>query len=381
MIIAGEASGDLHGSRLVASMRSRCPDCSFFGMGGPELKKQGVDILFDPAKIAVVGVVEVITHLADIFSAQKILRRKMAAERPELLIIIDFPDFNLLLAKKAKRLGIPVFYYITPQVWAWRKGRVKTMKKVVDRLGVILPFEKPFFQKHGLDVDYVGHPLLDSVEVKLTREQFVQKYSIKSENKVVGLLPGSRKKEIISLLPIFLQAAKQLQSMTEKNITFVIPLASTLKKSDLDQNGLSEYTDTLDIQVLEQDRYELMASSDCVIAASGTVALELALVNTPFVVVYKVSPLTWFLGKLLVKIDFASLVNLIAEKEVVSELLQYDAVPERISEETFQLLFDEKTRQRLMEGLDLVRKRLGEKGASDQAAAVALECIHDSVGG
>jgi len=378
MIIAGEASGDLHGSRLVNSIRSQSPGCHFFGMGGPEMNKQGVDILFDSSGIAVVGIVEILAHLKDIISAQRVLRQQMKAERPDLLIIIDFPDFNLLLARKAKKLGIPVFYYITPQVWAWRKGRVKTMKKLVDRLGVILPFEKDFFQKHGLDVDYVGHPLLDSVKVQLSCEQFCQKYGLHSDRLLVGILPGSRKKEINVLLPIFLQAAEKLNKRCDQQITFLIPLASTLSRGDLDQNGLAEVGDHLDIEVLEQDRYELMAASDAVIAASGTVALELALLDTPFVVVYKVSLLTYCLGKLLTSIDFASLVNLIAEKEVVSELLQYDAVPERIVEEVYQLLFDEEARRQVMEGLQLVRDRLGPTGASDQAAIVALDCLSGS---
>lgn len=375
MIIAGEASGDLHGSRLVSSIRSRSPGCHFFGMGGPEMKKQDVDILFDSSRIAVVGVVEILTHLKDIISAQKKLRQRMTIEKPDLLIIIDFPDFNLLLARKAKKLGIPVFYYITPQVWAWRKGRVKTMKKLVNRLGVILPFEKDFFLKHGLDVDYVGHPLLDSVQVHLNREQFCKKYGLHPDRLIVGILPGSRKKEINVLLPIFLQAAKKLKERCESPITFLIPLASSLNRSDLEQNGLADVQDSLDIQVLEQDRYELMAACDAVIAASGTVALELAMVDTPFVVVYKVSTLTYCLGKLLVSIDFASLVNLIAEKEVVSELLQYDAVPERIVDEVYQLLFDEEARRGVMDGLQFVRDKLGTEGASDQAAAVALECL------
>jgi len=375
MVIAGEASGDLHGSRLVAAMKSKHPDYTFYGMGGKELRSKGVEILFDAAKIAVVGIVEVITHLKDIIDAQKILRRRMTTDRPDLLIIIDFPDFNLLLATKAKKLAIPVFYYITPQVWAWRKGRVKTIGKVVDRLGVILPFEKQFFQDHGLAVDYVGHPLLDSVKVDLDRDQFCSQYNIDPDKIIIGLLPGSRKKEITSLLPIFLEAADKFKKKSTKEMIFLIPLANTISLADLRENGLDNYSDKLNIKVIQEHRYELMSCCDAVIAASGTVALELAILNTPMVIVYKVSFFTYQLVKRLTDVKYASLVNLIADDQIVPELLQDDANSDQIEEELSRLVFDNARREKMLKGLFLIRQKLGDSGASEQAATVACDLL------
>lgn len=377
MVIAGEASGDLHGARLVAAMKEKHPDYSFLGMGAQEMAAQGVEILFDAAKIAVVGIAEVLTHLKDIVAAQKILRHRMVKDRPDLLVIIDFPDFNLLLASKAKKLGIPVFYYITPQVWAWRKGRVKTIKKVVDRLGVILPFEEQFFKEHGLVADYVGHPLLDSVEVTMDRQQFCDRIGCDTEQMIIGILPGSRKKEISSLLPVFLEAADRLLEKSKKEILFLILQASTINLEELKQNGLDQYKDRLNVQVVDGNRYDLMAHCDAVIAASGTVALELALVDTPMVIVYKTSPLTACLAKLLTDIEFISLVNLIAGYQVVPELLQEDANPERIEQEISAMLFNQTNRLKILEGLKLVRQKLGDSGASAHAAALVDEILAD----
>ncbi|MEN8200868.1 MAG: lipid-A-disaccharide synthase, partial [Thermodesulfobacteriota bacterium] len=211
MIVAGEASGDLHGARLVTAMQGKQPDLSFCGMGGREMEGAGVELLFEAKKIAVVGLAEVFSHLPDILAARKILRDSLRRERPGLLILIDFPDFNLMLAAFAKKLGIPVFYYISPQVWAWRPGRVKTIAQRVDRLGVILPFEEEFFRSRGLAADYVGHPLLDSVRTSCSREEFCRQHDIDHDSLCIGLLPGSRKKEIASLLPLLLQTARRLQ--------------------------------------------------------------------------------------------------------------------------------------------------------------------------
>ncbi|MCP3875790.1 MAG: lipid-A-disaccharide synthase, partial [Desulfobacteraceae bacterium] len=213
------------------AMVKKSPHLRFFGMGGVELVKNGVEVLFDAQKIAVVGVVEVLTHLIDIIRAQRILRKEMAERRPDLLILIDFPDFNLMLAKKAKKLGIPVFYYISPQVWAWRSGRVKTIAKRVDKIGVILPFEEQYYQERGVSAHYVGHPLLDVVKVHLDRNKFCAKYSLDSNKKIVGILPGSRKREVAALLPTFLESASKLQEQSSDELIFLLPLASTLSRA------------------------------------------------------------------------------------------------------------------------------------------------------
>ena len=374
MIVAGEASGDLHGARLVSAMKAKESDLVFSGMGGKELAAQGVELLFDAKKISVVGIAEVLTHLTDILIARKILRAHLKDTRPDLLILIDFPDFNFMLAKYAKKLAIPVFYYISPQVWAWRPGRVKTMKKLVDRIGVILPFEEQFFRDRGVDASYVGHPLLDSVKTSCSPEAFMASRGIPAAGKCVGLLPGSRKREIAGLLPILLAAAEQIQAKSSERISFCIPLASTVSKEDLLASGLEEYDSKLDIHLITENRYDMMAACDAAVVVSGTVTLELALLDTPMVVVYKVSKSTyrlgiWFISK---ELQYFSLVNLIADAPVVPELLQEDVNPQRIEEELSAILCVGRKRKDMLEGLRIVRQRMGDAGASKNAAELAL---------
>ena len=374
MIITGEASGDLHGANLVRAMLRQRDDLQFYGMGGPELCSLEFENLYDAQKVAVVGLVEVISHLPSIFEAKKCLTDKLKESRPALLIIIDLPDFNLMIAKVAKKLGIPVFYYITPQVWAWRTGRVKTLKERVNRLGVILPFEEVFFKKHGIEAEYVGHPLLDHVKKEVSREQFCIKYDISQDSKLAGLIPGSRSKEISSLLPDLLRSARKLQAVREEKITFLLPVAPTIEMAELKENGIEEFGNDLEIRIITENRYDVMGNCDAAVAASGTVTLELAVLGVPMVVVYRISPLTYWLGRQLVKVPFFSLVNLIAENEVVPELLQDEVNPERISSELEQMLFTDK-REDVVAGLARVNKLLGSEGASERAAAVALQML------
>ncbi|OGQ99506.1 MAG: lipid-A-disaccharide synthase [Deltaproteobacteria bacterium RIFOXYD12_FULL_55_16] len=375
MLVAGEASGDLHGAKLVAAMREQAPDLALCGIGGPALAAQGMDILYDSSRLAVVGIVEVLSHFRFIREAMRALEKRLREHPPDLLILIDYPDFNLILAKKAKRLGIPVFYYISPQVWAWRPGRVKTIRERVDRLAVILPFEKEFYQQRGMEVAYVGHPLLDSVRVAVPRPEFLHSLGIAPESTVVGILPGSRQREAASMLPVFLAAAQRLAPDLHKPV-FVLPLAPTLSEEDLLANGLADCG--LEVRVIRENRYELMAACNAVMAASGTVSLELAILGVPMVVSYKVSPLTWFLGKQLVRVEFASLVNLVAGQEVVPELLQGQATPELIAETIRSLLIEPDRRIRMLAGLEEVRKLLGGAGASAKAARLALEMVRKS---
>lgn len=375
MIVAGEASGDLHGAHLIKSLQNLNPDLSFYGMGGLEISRTGAEILFEASKISVVGLFEVISHLKDILTAQRKLRKRLTDSKPSLLIIIDFPDFNLWLARKAKKLGIPVFYYISPQVWAWRAGRVKTIAHLVDKIGVILPFEEQFYRARGVNATYVGHPLLDSVTTSQTREEYCSSQNLPEMDRLIGILPGSRVKEVSRLLPVFLEAALKLQEKCEEKLLFLIACASTLTQEDLLNNGVREYQDRLNLKIVSDERYNMMAASDIVIAASGTVTLELLLLNTPMVVAYKLSPRTYRLGKLLVKVKYFSLVNLIAESPIVPELLQDDANPERISNELFKLMYDENEKKLIQKGFQQVKEKLGEKGASDRAAQLALSCI------
>lgn len=374
MIVAGEASGDLHGANLVKAVRKRQSNIHFCGMGGPELDALGVELLYDAQKVAVVGLVEVISHLPSIFEAKRILSKRLKANPPALLIIIDLPDFNLMLAKTAKQLGIPVFYYITPQVWAWRSGRVKTIGQRVDKLGVILPFEENFFKERGLEAEYVGHPLLDHVKTNMSKEEFFKLNKISQNQKVIGLLPGSRSKEISSLLPDLLDAAALMQERSDEKLTFLLPQAPTISREELEAQNINYYEELLDLHVIKDNRYELMASCDAVAAVSGTVTLELAILSVPMVVIYRGSPISYWIGKKIVDIPNFSLVNLIAEKEVVKELLQDEVSPESIADEVSALLDGERRTQVIRE-LARVNSLLGSEGASERAASVVLEMI------
>ena len=369
MIVTGEASGDLHGAHLVAAMRELDPELSVCGMGGIELRRQGVEILYDAAAMAVVGLVEVLAHLKDIRAARQILEQELRAHPPNLLILIDYPDFNLLLARKAKKMGIPIFYYISPQVWAWRSGRVKQIGSLVDTMAVILPFEQEFYQQRGVAVHYVGHPLLDFVKRTMSREEFCRAYGINSADTLLGLLPGSRKKEIRAMLPVFLQAAARLAA-AEPHLTVLLPLAPTLTMEDLRECGLDGAG--INVRVIAENRYDLMAACDLAMAASGTVTLELAILAVPMVVAYRVSPLTWLAGKMLVNVAFASLVNLIAGRTVVAELLQQAAEPEKIAASLMDIRPGSRKREKMLRELAEVRKKLGQGGASRNAARLAL---------
>ena len=375
MIVTGEASGDLHGANLVKALRAKEPELQFCGMGGPELAALGVEILYDAAKVSVVGVLEVFSHLKDIWLAQRALRRRLNANPPDLLILIDLPDFNLLLAKKAKKLGIPVFYYISPQLWAWRSGRVKTIKARVDKIGVILPFEEEFYRQRGVVAEYVGHPLLDTVNTSVTREQFLQLHNIPVGTCCIGLFPGSRKREVSSLLPIFLCAAQSLQKNSPEKIVFFIPRASTIGMEEFAASGLDSYQQSLDIRIIEKDRYNMMVACDAVVTASGTVTLELAILEVPMIVVYKLAPLTYQLAKLLIKLDFFSLVNLIAGYAAVPELLQHEVTATGIAGELSAITTLPARKKKMKQALREVRDKLGESGASEKAAAVALQML------
>lgn len=371
MIVTGEASGDLHGAKMLHALKELLPDLKVYGMGGAELETEGMELLFDASRVSVVGISEVFSHLKDIVAAQHCLRRRLATDPPDLLILIDLPDFNLMIAKQAKKRGVKVFYYITPQVWAWRRGRARKLKKYTDKLGVILPFEESFFRRLGVDAEYVGHPLLDSVKTTASRSQFRDQHGLTETAKCVGLLPGSRKKEVDNLLPIFFATAEKLQQQSRENLTFFVPKAPTLSLMDLENGGLDRYRDHLDVRVIDSDRYTMMAACDCVVAASGTVTLELAILRVPMVVVYKTAPLTYFLGRLLVRLRFFSLVNLIAEKQIVPELLQDEVTPERILHHLLPLLTSTSDRQEMIDSLERVGRQLGSSGASTRAAAAA----------
>jgi len=397
-VIAGEASGDLHGSNLIRALKSRLPQARFVGIGGPKMEEAGLELLFPSSDLAVVGVVEVIGQIRPILKAFGRTTAWLRKERPDLLILIDYPEFNLQVAGRAKKLGIPIFYYISPQVWAWRQGRVKKLRRLVDRMAVILPFEEAFFRSRGMEVRFVGHPLLDVVKAEVSKTEFCRKAGLNPEKPIVGLVPGSRKSEISRLFPVMTGAAERI-FQDRQDIQFVVPLAPSLDPGILESfnhrtteliitdphrqlqtdksinHQITKSPNHQIIRVVKGQTYNAIAASDLILAASGTVTLEAAILGTPMVVTYKVSPVTGFLGKCFIKVPFASLVNLVAGRRVVTEIIQQDVTPERLSQEALSLLRDDAVRENMIKDLKEVKNALGGSGAAERAADLAMELI------
>jgi lipid-A-disaccharide synthase len=372
MIVAGEASGDLHGAEFARELLAMDRSLTLSGVGGVGMAAAGVNLFYDVSKLAVMGIIEVFGRLKDIRSAMKILENQFQSNRPDLLVLIDYPGFNLELARRAKKYNIPILYYISPKIWAWREGRIKSIKKYVDRMAVILPFEKKFYEGHGVAVDFVGNPLLDQVHTTLTSNEFKSRYEIDNDATVIGIMPGSRKQEIAKLLPVFMQTALLLNSEIE-NCVFLLPLASTLTVGDLNEHVAIK--DRLDIRIIKDNRYETMAACDAAMAASGTLTMELAILGVPMVVSYRLAMLSSVLAKLFVKVKYASLVNLVAEKEVVPELLQLKATSENIYRKILPLLVNRETRAAMKKDMAHVCEQLGKPGASKRVAKIATEMM------
>ncbi|HEX2520680.1 MAG TPA: lipid-A-disaccharide synthase [Terriglobia bacterium] len=367
LIVAGEASGEMYAAELVSNLTSKLGENSpkFFGCGGKKMREAGVETLVDIHSLAVLGPFEAISHLFHLYSALSLLVQQAAARRPCVAILVDFPDFNLRLAKKLKSIEIPVVYFISPQVWAWRSGRVAKMKSIIDRMLVILPFEKDFYAARGMEVDYVGHPLVDRVGVTKSRSEVFLAYQLDEGTQTVSLLPGSRTKEITFHLPVLLQAARWLH--WQRPIQFLVPLSSSRHKP-LIERTIAEEKGQLVLRLVEHDAYDAVAHSDLAVVSSGTATLETALLGTPLIAVFKVSDLTWIVGQYLVRVPFYSLVNLIAGREVVPELFQKDFTAERLYAEMQRHLENPDLLKRVRMDLALVKDRLGEGGAIHNAA-------------
>ena len=371
MIVAGEASGDIYGAHLVKAIKELDPSIEFFGLGGPKMKQIGVRILHHLSAVAVVGLTEIIPKSRYIFRVARELKQSLSANPPNLLILIDYPGFNLHLAKKAHSLGIPVFYYIPPQVWAWRRGRVKKIAKSVDRLAVILPFEKEFYQKHGLNAEYVGHPLLDVSSLTRNKQEIKDHLAINNRIPILGLLPGSRDKEIESLLPEMIGAAEIL-SHDYPHLYCILPLASTVKE---DIVAPFVRNTKIDITIGRLDTKEVLKIVDLALIASGTATLEAAMMETPMVIAYKVSFLSYMIGRFIVKVSHIGLVNLVAGKTIVPELIQGRATALHLAEEASDILKNESLKKDMKEGLKLVHEQLGRGGAAKKAAHIAGEMM------
>lgn len=370
MIVSGEASGDLHGGALAEALFSRKRPVEIVGFGGKAMRAAGVDVRFDIKKLGIVGIIEVFFQFRVLFEAYRTAVR-LLEDAVDLLVLIDFSGFNLRIAKAANRLGIPVVYYVSPQVWAWRSGRVKTIAKRVDKMLVILPFEKPVYDAARVPCEFVGHPLLDEFERERRKQPSTTDEKPVEKTPVIALLPGSRSREVVSLLPDMLAGVEKLLPEFPA-LQVLIPVANSLSDDLIPRLTASV---PFPVTLIKGTVYDALLKADVAVVASGTATLQGALAGTPMVVVYKVSWLSYGLAKLLVRIKWVSMVNIVAGKTMVSELIQSDCTPEAIAKEVGRLLRDDNAREAMRRDLSKVAERLGKPGASERAAAAIFDIL------
>ena len=355
MLLAGEASGDAHGAEVVEVLRQLQPDIRLSGMGSTAMKRAGVDIIFDSASIAVVGIVEVIKHWGEIKQAMKQVKNQLETTRPDLLVLIDYPEFNLKMARHAKSLGIKVLFYISPQVWAWRPKRIHKIGRSIDHMAVLFKFETQYYENAKIPVTFVGHPLVDKVKPSSQASREKQRLGIQENKRVIGLFPGSRRSEIARLLPVMLDTAAAMQAQ-DNSLVFVLPVAPTLDfaaiKAECDHQSI-------EIILTQDNLYDVIVNCDAIVSCSGTVTLEIALLGIPLCIIYKMSWLSYQIMSRLITINHIGLANIVAGQKVVEELLQEDAYPENISQEMFRLLNDSNYREEVIAGLKKVKENLG----------------------
>ena len=373
MVSCGEASGDLYAGALVAALRRRRPGVDVFGLGGERFAAAGGRLVADFHGLSVTGLTEVISVLPRTLATMKRLVNAARTEQPQALILIDYPDFNFRLMTRVKRLGIPVIYYVSPQLWAWRAGRIRQMKRRVDRVLPIFPFEEAIYRKEGIDVRFVGHPLIDLATPRLSREAFLRKLNLDPARPLLALLPGSRTNELARLAAVIAEAVPTIAARVP-GVQFVVARAPNLDDGLFDVFGMPGVT----LRIADAQTDDVLNASDAVVTASGTATVQTALHGKPMAVVYKLSPATYWLGKRLASVDTYAMVNLIAGQRVVRELIQEACTPEAIADEAVRLLIEPEYRARMMASLDEVRRRLGGPGASDRAAAAILEVVDGS---
>lgn len=371
LLVTGEASGDLYGAHLIKAIHRINPYIKFFGIGGDSLKESGMELLFHSKLLSVVGITEVISKISNIINAMSILKKSLDKEKPDLVILIDFPDFNLRFAKSVKKRGIPVVYYISPQIWAWRPKRIHLIAKRVDKMIVFLPFEVPLYEAAGIDVQWIGHPLIDLVKPVFTKEIAFRRFGLSPEKTIIALLPGSRSHEVKRHIQPMIGASKILQSKIP-DLQFVIPLAPGISMS-----SIMPFLGGIDssFKIIQGFTYDIMNISDLLITASGTATLEGAIIGKPMVIIYKVSLISYWIGRLMIKVDKIGLVNLVSGKKVVPELIQNDANPYRIAQEAFSILKNPNTYQQMKNEISKVRFMLGQPGASDRAAQIITSLL------
>jgi lipid-A-disaccharide synthase len=370
MLVVGEASGDAHGAQLVEALHKRDAALKIYGVAGEQLRRADFEALFSVAQLTGMGLVELFGNLGNLWRAYRLLKHALKKRRPNLLVLIDFPDFNLRLARIAKSLRIPVLYYVSPQIWAWRKGRVRQIARWVDQMAVIFPFEVDFYARHGVKATFVGHPLLDAIKAKEDRASTLLKFGLDPAKPAIALLPGSRRGEVIRHLPVMRDAALRLSQ--ERALQFFCVCASTIDASEI---AATLQNPALRIPIVQDQRYDAIHAADLVWTASGTATLETALLGRPMIVVYRLSWLTYAIARRLVRVDHIGMVNLICGERVVPELVQSDASSERIAAESRNLLDNAENRCRVKTKFAQLRERLGGPGAAERVADLAVAML------
>jgi lipid-A-disaccharide synthase len=376
LISAGEVSGDMYAARLAKALQKRM-EVSLFGMGGPQMRAAGVDVITDYSEVSVVGITEILSHLPSLVRAMRRLVTEASRRKPPFAILTDFPGFHLRLARKLRPHGVRNIYYICPQFWAWRPWRVRVVRRRFAQALCIFPFEEAFFGNAGVPTKFIGHPLVGNVHPTQSREDFCRQHDLDPAQPIVTILPGSRHAELSQHLPIIREACLRIQNARPScPAQFVVAAAAAGSVNQLKASWHS----ALKVRVVEGQTYNALAAADAAIVSSGTATVEAALLDVPMVVIYRVTPLTALLAKPLVRTSYFSMVNLIAEREVVPELIQKDFTPARVAEEVLRLLTSQPAREELRAGLAGVRDRLGPPGAVDRAADAITALLAASSG-
>lgn len=372
LFVAGEASGDLHGAGVVRALKRRRPDLELFGVGGDQMRKEGMDVLFHIDKLAFMGFVEVLKNIHTVRALRDRLTATLKSRKPDAALLVDYPGFNLRFAKTLSDFGVPVIYYISPQVWAWHKSRVKKMRGIVSAMKVVFPFEVEIYRNAGIDVEFVGHPIVERISCTTTKNEFFAKHGLDATKKLIALLPGSRIQEIEKIFPVMIEAARRL--IHAFGVQTAVGVAPNLGLDVLGRYPLKENA----IVPIEHATYDLMHHADVAIVTSGTATLETGWFGTPMVIVYRTSPLTYQIGRMLVDVPNIGLANIVAGKQITPELIQGDLTPTRLSEEVSRLVVDTNAAQTMRRELGVIREKLGEPGASERVAESVLSFVHAS---
>lgn len=370
LIICGESSGDLHAANLAKAIKEIAPEFRISGIGGTLLAQSGVNIYFDIKDLSVMGLFDVLKKLPKFFALKKFILHKISEEKPDLIILVDFSGFNLRLAK-AIRNKIPIIYYISPQVWASRPGRIKTLKKYISKIIVIFKFEEEFYKKYGVDASFLGNPLLDIVKPSISKDEFLASCGLAKDKISVTLLPGSRKQEVERILPVMFKSAEIIQKNI-KNVQFIVA-----KSPQVDWGLYNKKLPgaSIDLKIVENKAYDCINASDFCLVASGTATLEVAIMQKPFLIIYKASLLNYLLYLPQVKVPFIGIVNILSNKKIIPEFIQFKATPERIACEALRLLKDPSAIEQIKENLTRIKSSLGESGAAGRSAQYIINFL------